>query len=225
MFKLEKVEVSYGSKKVLHGVNLDLMPGETHGILGMNGAGKTTLFNSIYGIKSIEAGSIETALKKDQIGFLQTSNYFYPLIKGKEYLNLLGVESNLHKIEEWNKVFDLPLEELVENYSTGMKKKLAFLAIILMQSEMLLLDEPFNGVDVESNEKMMYIINRLKEHGKGIFISSHILSTLLQTADRISLLEKGRITKTFAKASFIDLEKMIKERISSSLDEQLKELL
>lgn len=225
MFALKNIEVSYGDKAVLKQLNIDLKAGEVHGILGMNGAGKTTLFNSIYGIKKINTGQRVSDLSKDDMGFLQTQNFFYPLMKGEEYLKLLGLQSGLDKIDEWNKVFDLPLDELVENYSTGMKKKLAFLAIILMKKKMLLLDEPFNGVDVESNEKIMYIIRKLRDNGTGIFISSHILSTLLQTADRISLLEKGSIQKTYSKASFQELEDFIKNRIKTSLDEQLKELI
>ena len=225
MVELKNVQVSYGSKLVLKDISLQLNEGEVHGVLGMNGAGKTTLFNFIYGIKKHSAGDYKIDGQKKDIGYLQTSNFFYPLIKGSEYLKLIGVKSALPRIVEWNKVFDLPLEELVENYSTGMKKKLAFLGIVLMQKKILLLDEPFNGVDVESNEKMMYIINRLKENGKTILISSHILSTLLETADRISLLQEGLITKTYLKAEFSTLEQMIKSKIKTSLDKQLKDLL
>ena len=98
--------------------------------------------------------------------------------------------------------FRLPLDELVENYSTGMKKKLALLSVMKQDKPVFILDEPFNGLDIETNKVLELIITRLKQKNKTVFVSSHIIEPLLSTCDEIFLLENGHFVKSFEKKDF-----------------------
>src|SRR5690606_16503530 len=135
-------------------------------------------------------------------GFLETEYFFYSYMKGREYLELLSAKNDHFDIEKWNGIFELPLHELIDTYSTGMKKKLAFLGVLALDRPVLILDEPFNGVDVESNEKLFQILLRLKNTGKIILLSSHILSSLTGICDKISCLEEGTFLKTYSQGEF-----------------------
>jgi ABC-2 type transport system ATP-binding protein len=108
-------------------------------------------------------------------------------------------------------IFDLPLNQYASTYSTGMKKKLAITAILLQENEYFILDEPFNGVDIQSNIILTEIILKLKELNKIVIISSHIFSTLSETCDEIHLLRKGEQIKSVQKSGFKNLEQEMKE--------------
>ena len=108
-------------------------------------------------------------------------------------------------------MFDLPLDEFAATYSTGMRKKLAITAILLQDNSCLILDEPFNGVDIQSNIVIAEIIHRLKGLDKTVIISSHIFSTLSDTCDEIHLLKNGEFLKTVMKEDFSLLETEMKE--------------
>jgi ABC-2 type transport system ATP-binding protein len=126
---------------------------------------------------------------------------------GKEYIRLLcnaRGKTNI-RIDEKN-IFNLPLDQYASTYSTGMKKKLAITAILLQENAYFIFDEPFNGVDIQSNIILTEIILKLKELNKIILISSHIFSTLSDTCDEIHLLRKGAQIKSVQKDAFKDLE-------------------
>ena len=226
MVSIHDLYFSYGQHEVLKGLSLDLQPGRIHGVLGKNGAGKTTLFNICYRRLPPEKGRCTFAgqvLGPRHVAFLETQNYFYPYLKGREYLELLSLNTDFD-IAEWNKLFELPLEQLIDAYSTGMKKKLAFLGIMALDRPVVLLDEPFNGVDVESNEKIFQILDRLRQQGKTIILSSHILQSLTAVADTIHLLDNGRIEKQYAPDQFSILEKEIREMVGLQIQQQLDKL-
>jgi ABC-2 type transport system ATP-binding protein len=145
-------------------------------------------------------------------------------MKGKEYLDLLSSTSNKFDIEKWNQIFGLPLNDLIDTYSTGMKKKLAFLGIMALGRPVLILDEPFNGVDVESNEKIFQILKRLKNHGKTVLLSSHILSSLTDICDKISFLKDGAISKTYHRDEFPLLETELREMVQQNINQTLNDL-
>ena len=144
-------------------------------------------------------------------------------VRRKETLFSISKKYNvsISDIEKWNKLFELPLFDYVENYSTGMKKKLAFIGIIAMDRSILILDEPFNGVDIESNEKLLQLLVRLKSTNKIIIITSHIIESLTRICDRISLIEHGLIKTTFEKNEFPILEKELKDSIKLKIDDVL----
>ena len=213
MIKILNLNKKYGFNHVLKDINLKFDKGKVYGIVGDNGAGKTTLFRCIAGLADYD-GEIESDIVafKNYLGFLMTEPYFFDLMTGKEYIQL---HCNARKREVTNiddkNIFDLPLEHYVSTYSTGMKKKLALLAILLQNNQCFLLDEPFNGVDIHSNIIIVEVIKKLKEMGKLVIIASHIFSTLSDTCDEITLLNEGRIAKTVKKEDFEELESEMRE--------------
>src|SRR5665811_1144688 len=167
MISIENLKVNYGENTVLKSLNLVIPSASIHGLVGLNGSGKTTLLNSIYGIKEKQAGSISygsAPIEKNKIAYLESVNYFYPYITGKEYLMMFRTQNVNFNIDNWNELFELPLDKLVEDYSTGMKKKLAFMGVICLNSEILILDEPLNGVDLETVQKIKSLLTKLKEN-------------------------------------------------------------
>ncbi len=224
MINVNKISVSYSTKDVLSDLSVSLAPGLVHGVLGINGAGKSTFFNTLYGIKKYEYGDITLEGKpmtKDDIAYLQTDNYFYPYMKGSEYLQLVSPEKDF---EYWNDIFELPLNEFAQDYSTGMKKKLAFMGLILRDRKVYILDEPFNGVDIKSNEILLKLIELLSQKGKYVLVSSHILSGLIQMSDQIHHLQDQKFNAPILKADFSAFESNFRQSISNELDIKLKNL-
>lgn len=219
MLQVQQVQVAYGQKTVLQDINFQADTGEIIGILGMNGAGKTTLFKTIYGQLQPMKGKIlwqNQAVTASNISFLETANYFYPYLRGEEYLRLLHPQNQLDT--HYQSIFNLPLQDLIETYSTGMKKSLAFWGNLLLERPILILDEPFNGVDLERVESFHFLIQKLQAAGKTIIISSHILETLTRICDRILFLSNGEIMHTYKPASFDKLEDDLKRLIREKLE-------
>ena len=221
MISIKSLSKSYGSKAVLKDINLELKSGQVHGIVGQNGAGKTTLFRCLAGLETHE-GSITSDLPnlKGTLGYFETNPIFLSRITGWEYLKLLCIARNNNREDfaEQN-IFGLPLHQYAETYSTGMKKKLALTGLLLQGNKTLILDEPFNGVDIHSNMLITKLISMLKEKEKMILISSHIYATLAETCDYISILENGHIARTVARADFKTLgEELGQSMPTSTLD-------
>ena len=213
MIKIEKLSKFYGKNQVLHSIDLEFKKGKVYGIVGENGAGKTTLFRCIAGLETYN-GQITSVFNKlkDHLGLLLTEPFFFSKITGKEYIQLLINARNVSvsKIEGRN-IFDLPLNQYASTYSTGMKKKLALTAILLQENDLFILDEPFNGVDIQSNLIITEIIKKLKELEKTVIISSHIFSTLADTCDEINLMKNGEIIRRVKNQDFNNLETEMKE--------------
>ncbi len=212
MLELIDWTVAYQKTTVLQQLNQRFQAGEVHGILGQNGAGKSTLFNSLYGMVPAAAGQSlyqGKELVHDQIAYLQTHTHFYPFMTGGEYLTLIAQNNPNFKATHWNQLFHLPLHQLISQYSTGMKKKLAFLGILAQNRPIIILDEPFNGVDIESNEKIIQVLEHWRKQGRTLLLSSHILSTLTQSCTRISHLQKGQLTQTYTPDQYPVLEALV----------------
>jgi len=224
MIEIVNLYKAYGKNIVLQELNLSFEQGKVYGIVGENGAGKTTLFKCIAGLEQYK-GKVESKIQplKNHLGFLPTHPFFFSKITGREYLQLL---CNARKIKGINfdkrNVFDLPLDQYAVNYSTGMKKKLAILAVLLQENDVFILDEPYNGVDIQSNIIITEIIHQLKSLNKTIIISSHIFSTLSDTCDEIYLLKKGEIVKKVLKDDFKMLEEEMKAVTIGNSIEQLQ---
>jgi ABC-2 type transport system ATP-binding protein len=221
MINIRNFAKQYGNKPILHNLNFDLEKGKIYGLVGENGAGKTTLFRCITGLEDHE-GSVncDYGILKNSLGFLPTDPYFFPKMTGKEYLQLLTNARNISppNFEQIN-IFDLPLHEYAETYSTGMKKKLALLGVLLQKNEFFILDEPFNGVDIQSNIVIKQLILNLKKADKTVLLCSHIFSTLSDICDIIFVLQNGQITQTVVKNDFAALEQeMMQTMIGDKLD-------
>ena len=221
MIRIKQLQKSYGSKQVLHSINLTFEKGKVYGVVGENGAGKTTLFKCLAQLEK-HNGNIVSDLKplKNNLAYLPTTPYIPERITGLEYLQLLcsAREKNIGDFETQN-IFNLPLKEYASKYSTGMKKKLALTGVLLQKNDVYILDEPFNGVDIQSNILITEIIKKLKALSKTIIISSHIFSTLSQTCDTIFLLKNGTIIKEVMQEDFNLLEEEMKtETLLSQID-------
>lgn len=224
MLTIKNMAVSYSKETVIENLNLDIEEGMLHGLAGINGSGKTTLFHTIYGFLKPDAGVIQLngkPLSRKKVALLETQNYFYSSIKGKEYLDLFPDSTGAFAIKKWEELFKLPLNDLIENYSTGMKKKLAFTGILKLDKSILLLDEPFNGIDMEAVRIIEKLLLHFKEMGKTIIITSHILETLTSVCDQIHILEDKNITRSYRKNEFEGMEK----DLFGEMDEKLKKLM
>lgn len=213
MIEINNLSKSFGKNQVLKNISMAFSKGKVYGIVGENGAGKTTLFRCIAGLESFSGEIIsDNSPLKNHLGLLQTEPFFFTKITGKEYIRLLCNARGKTNIEIENKnIFDLPLNQYASTYSTGMKKKLAITAILLQENDYFILDEPFNGVDIQSNILLTEIILKLKDLNKIVLISSHIFSTLNDICDEIHLLKKGELIKTVQKNDFKSLEQEMKE--------------
>lgn len=224
MIAVKNLSKKYGTNEVLKNINIQFDKGKVYGIVGENGAGKTTLFRCIADLEEYEGEiSANPAPIKNWLGLLLTEPFFFQKITGKEYIQLLcnARKIKVADIQERN-IFNLPLNQYAATYSTGMKKKLALTAILLQNNHYFILDEPFNGVDIQSNIIITEIIHKLKSLDKTIIISSHIFSTLSDTCNEIHLLSNGSFIKSAQKADFSELEKEMKQMTIGSKIENLR---
>ena len=224
MIEISNLSKSYGSKQILHEINLHLEAGKVYGIAGKNGSGKTTLFRCIAGLEKF-AGEIKSPYVplKNHIGLLTTTPVFLSRITGWEYLKLLCTAREItdDQFDEQN-IFDLPLHQYAETYSTGMKKKLALMGVLLQKNDVFILDEPFNGVDIQSNILIEGIIAQLKQANKTVLISSHIFSTLSDTCDEIHLLEEGQFVRRVTQEHYAELETEMKQLMQDEALHKIK---
>jgi len=219
MIECKHLSKSFNKLQVLNDVNFELAPGKITGIVGKNGAGKTTLFKCMTGLEQ-HSGEITSPFKplKDHIGYLPTSPYFISRITGKEYLTMVLKARGMRvdNIESKN-IFDLPLQSYASNYSTGMKKKLALLGVLLQKNKVFIFDEPFNGVDLEGNMLISGILNELKAQGNYILLSSHIFSSLKSLSDSIFVLEQGKLSDSVLPADYERLEQDLSPKVEGTI--------
>jgi ABC-2 type transport system ATP-binding protein len=225
MIDIQGLSAQYDDKIVLNNLTISFNKGLVHGLVGLNGSGKTTFLNTLFGFKKPLSGTMlfeGRPLKRTDIGYLETENFFYSNITGLEFLELFS--NDLSDLPIWNELLLLPLDELVEYYSTGMKKKLAILAILKLNREILILDEPFNGLDLETTELVKKIIHKLRKQGKTILLTSHVFELLMGVCDEIHLLEAGSITNHVEQKDFVRFHRSLVEKIDANQQESLDRL-
>ena len=227
MITISNLTISYNKdERVIDNLNLSLDENLIHGIVGLNGAGKTTLLNTLYGLKKPDTGTIQfdnIEINKKSVAYLVTENFFYSNITGKEYLSLF--KNNEFDIDRWNKLFNLPLNKIIDGYSTGMKKKLALLGALKQNKPLMILDEPFNGLDIETCRIIRMILLRLKERNKTIIVTSHIIETLTNLCDFIHYLEAGQVKYSRDKSGFSEFEREVFDKIENENIELINELI
>lgn len=211
VINISHLKKSFGKTLVLDDISLSYESGRIYGMVGENGAGKTTLFSCMMGIYSFD-GIIDKQHGL-QIGYLPSDCFFYSLVTGLEYIEFCikakGRTINAKEIEYMNATFQLPLCRFASEYSTGMKRKLAFMALLLQHNDVYILDEPFNGVDLKGCILLKRMIRSLKEEGKTIVLSSHQIAALHEVCDSIHYLNRHKITKEFTDESIDCIEHII----------------
>ena len=223
MLTITDLRCTYGERTVVELPHYEMAPG-VHGIVGLNGAGKSTLLNALYGFgrngearvlwKGADMGHANTA-------FQEAESYFHPGITGAEFLDLFMPAEPTGDAVSLNTLLELPLDTPISTYSTGMKRKLALLGALRLDREVLLLDEPMNGLDLASVRVMEAIIRRLSERGRTVLITSHVLGPLVSLCDHIHLLQHGRFTRDFVRGHTEGLE----EALFAELDQRTGEVV
>lgn len=218
MVEISNLKKSYSNQLVINNLSYTI-PNGVHGIIGKNGAGKTTLFKCIYGTERYQG----TIIRSKRISYLPSEIYFYPRLRGVEFLEFVCVSKkqalNHNNLKKLNRFLNLPLEKYVRTYSTGMQKKLGLLAMFLISGDVLLLDEPFNGLDIEAQVITEELVSLMKEKHKTIIISSHITSHLTTTCDTIHFLSGGNIHKQYNRNSFNKIDSEVKEIFKITIDD------
>jgi ABC-type multidrug transport system ATPase subunit len=200
---------SYGSRLALDGLDLSVPTGVVYGFLGPNGAGKTTTMRLLTGLIHPDAGSIEVLGKpfgrRDRhrlfdVGALIEAPSFYPFLSGRENLRALGASgapSLPTRIDELLELVDLTdrSRDKVSGYSLGMKQRLGIAAALLSDPQLLLLDEPANGLDPAGIVAMRETLRRLAADGKTVFVSSHILGEVQVMVDMVGIITAGRLVR------------------------------
>ena len=215
MLTIDNLTISYGPKVVLSSLRLSMEAGRIYGIIGFNGTGKTTLLNAIYGIPR-QKDCIYFAgkpLSRTKIAYLETETFFYSRITGRDYLDLFKKQNKEFDFEMLCEMFNIPMDNFIDTYSTGMKKKLALVGILSLDREIILLDEPFNGLDLESVMVLQLMLKKISSSGRLVIVTSHIFESLSSICDTILLLEDGIISKSYIPSEYMALRERIQTDI------------
>ncbi len=228
MLTIKNLTKRFGDNVLFKNVNHAFEEGKIIAVIGKNGAGKTTFFNTITKADNNFEGQVQYQGKSYQkindLGYVPAELYFYPKITGIEYLNYFLFSRNLKnngKIEHWNQLFQLPLQDYVDSYSTGMKKKLAIMGVLIQNNSIFIFDEPYNGLDIESCLLLDKIILKLKSSNKLVIISSHILASLYEISDQILLINNHEIKAFSDKKEFKQLNDLLIDKNIELAIEQL----
>lgn len=204
--EVEGVTKRYGEVLAVNDVSLRIEAGEIYGLVGANGAGKSTLIRMVVGLAQPDAGRVvvcgedaarRTQATKRRLGYLPEELYFYQRLTGREYLRLVA---GLKETDEAGVAAEIEFFELaavqdkwVGNYSLGMRKKLGLAAAFTGAPDILILDEPLNGLDVEMMRKLRLRIEDERRRGRALVISSHVMSFVERTSDRVGVMRGGRL--------------------------------
>lgn len=197
-------------KKAVDNLSLSVMPGEIHGFIGHNGAGKTTTIRAVVGVMGFDEGEIWIAghsVKKEPVicklltAYIPDNPDLYDYVTGIQYLNYMADMFSVDKthregrIAEYAELFGITssLGNLVSSYSHGMKQKLALIGAFVHKPKLLVLDEPFVGLDPEAAFHLKGIMRELCNQGSGIFFSTHVLDVAEKLCDKVSIIKQGKM--------------------------------
>ena len=205
MITADNLTVRLGRRDILSRLNMHLTEGAIHGIVGINGAGKTTLLRTLYGLLRPASGSVirnGRPLNRREMALLETEPAFYEGMTGRDLLDLTAHYHPSSDPEPYLRLFALPADEPVDNWSTGMKRKLALSSVLMQRKEVVLLDEPFNGLDMESLYVTRQLLSRRRAEGATLVVTSHLMEPLAELCDDLFVLDGAAIAARYDRREF-----------------------
>ena len=213
MLKIEHLTKKYGEKVAVDNLTLSIAPGEIYGFIGHNGAGKTTTLKSVVGILKFDEGEIEVdgiSIKKDPIAcksrlaYIPDNPDLYDFMKGIEYLNFIadifGVSAEKRKARIASLADSLELTgdlaSPISSYSHGMKQKLAVIGAFLHDPKLIVMDEPFVGLDPKAAHQLKLMMREHCDCGGAIFFSTHVLEVAEKLCDKVAIIKEGRLIRS-----------------------------
>lgn len=210
MLKIQAVTKKYGDKKAVDQLSLHIVPGEIYGFIGHNGAGKTTTIKACAGILQFDAGEIyvdgtsiagEPLACKKKIAYIPDNPDLYEFMSGIKYLNFIAdifdVAEDVRKerIHKYAELFELTedLAQPISAYSHGMKQKLAIISAWLHDPKLIIMDEPFVGLDPKASHILKQMMREMCDNGGAIFFSTHVLEVAEKLCDRIAIIKEGKL--------------------------------
>jgi ABC-2 type transport system ATP-binding protein len=212
MLKIEHLTKNYGEKKAVDDLSLHILPGEIFGFIGHNGAGKSTTIKSAVGILKFDEGTITicgknikdvpVACKKD-LAYIPDNPDLYEFMSGIKYLNFIAdifaipVDVRQEKIRKYADLFELTqdLGQPVSAYSHGMKQKLAVISAWLHDPKLIVMDEPFVGLDPKASHLLKEMMREHCDKGGAIFFSTHVLEVAEKLCDKVAIIKQGKLVK------------------------------
>ena len=213
MLKINHLTKTYGEKKAVDDLNIHINPGEIYGFIGHNGAGKTTTLKSVVGILQFDEGeilingkSVRTApldCKRD-IAYIPDNPDLYDFMTGIKYLNFIAdifkvsVADRQERIRKYADLFELTadLAQPIAAYSHGMKQKLAIIAAWLHQPKLIIMDEPFVGLDPKASHLLKEMMRDICDAGGAMFFSTHVLEVAEKLCDKVAIIKGGKLIRS-----------------------------
>ena len=212
MLKIEHLTKEYGEKKAVDDLSLEIESGEIYGFIGHNGAGKTTTLKSVVGILKFDAGeiyidgeSVQAAplVCKKKIAYIPDNPNLYEFMSGIKYLNFIadvygvGANQRQEKIRKYADLFEITadLAQPIAAYSHGMKQKLAIISAWLHDPKLIIMDEPFVGLDPKAAHILKGMMRELCDEGGAIFFSTHVLEVAEKLCDKVAIIKGGKLIR------------------------------
>ena len=213
MLKIEHLTKTYGEKKAVDDLSLTIAAGEIYGFIGHNGAGKTTTLKSVAGIMQFDAGEIEiggVSVKryplacKKKTAYIPDNPDLYEFMSGIQFLNFIAdvfkvdPDARAERIRKYADLFELTndLAQPIATYSHGMKQKLSIIAAWVHKPELILMDEPFVGLDPKAAYILKGMMRELCDAGGAIFFSTHVLEVAEKLCDKVAIIKGGRLIRS-----------------------------
>ncbi len=213
MLKIEHLTKQYGEKKAVDDLSLTIEAGEIYGFIGHNGAGKTTTLKSVVGILPFEEGRVEidgVSITEDplnckkKIAYIPDNPDLYDFMTGIQYLNFIadifgvGAEERQERIRRYADLFELTadLAQPISAYSHGMKQKLAIISAWIHEPKLIIMDEPFVGLDPKASHLLKEMMRELCDRGGAIFFSTHVLEVAERLCDKVAIIKGGRLIRS-----------------------------
>ena len=213
MLSISHLTKIYGDKKAVDDLSLHIAPGEIYGFIGHNGAGKTTTLKSVVGILQFDEGEItiggvsikdDPIVCKKQIAYIPDNPDLYDFMSGIKYLNFVadifevGAEERQERIKKYADMFELTndLAQPISAYSHGMKQKLAIIAAWMHNPKLIIMDEPFVGLDPKASFLLKEMMREVCKEGGAIFFSTHVLEVAEKLCDKVAIIKSGKLIRS-----------------------------